>query len=260
MTRQRYLAGAIVTALLATTGQAVAKDRIQQSIDIPAQFAATIQTMDCNATPGPRVTLEGSLSVAPLDLDVIFSHLIGAPDPQSSVSVRKTVVPPNAPPTPAPQQAIVGAMGGNPFLWLQLTDSKGKPLTSEIFLGRCDQGQFQQTIEFSLPSETSAGVSATSCEESTGPVISLDGQIESSPVHGKVIFRNTDGVGIGGPKPNEVAIDVVLMSSGPKFQLPIDEVQAGTGGNPLISTQYRLGTGMSIGVEEKLGRCTALVK
>lgn len=259
MTRQRYLVGILVVALIALTGEAVAKDRIQQTIDMPAQFAATIQTTDCTVTPGPRVTLQGGLTMAPLDIEVVFSHLMGAGNPHGGVTVKKAVVPTDAPPTPSPQQAIVGAFAGNPFLWLQLTDSRGRPLTSEVFLGRCDEGQFQKTIDVALPVETSADVSAEACEVSTGPIIDLNGQIQVSPIHGKVIFRSTDAAG-GGQKPAEVAIDLVFISPGPTFLLPQEQAQAGTGGNPLISTQYRLANGAAIGVEEKLGRCSSLVK
>src|SRR4029450_5380386 len=125
MTRQRSILSImalLAAVLLVLTGEAAAKDRIQQTFDVPAQFTAMVQTSGCSATPGPQVTLAGSLVISPVDLDVIFSHPQHSGDPQSSVEVRKTVVPPNAPPTAAPQQSVVGPMGGNPFLWLQLTD------------------------------------------------------------------------------------------------------------------------------------------
>jgi hypothetical protein len=259
MTRQRSILALLVAVLLVLTGEATAKDRIQQSFDVPAQFTATIQTSECTATPGPRVNLAGSLVISPVDIEVIFSHPQHMNDPQSSVEVRRAVVPPNAPPTAAPQQSIVGPMGNNPFLWLQLTDSKGRPLTSEVFLGRCDQGQFSPTVDLLLPTEAFADVSADSCNVSSGPVISLNGQMQTAPIHGKVIFRNSNEIGLGGPRPGEAAIDVVFMAAGPAFLLPQDSAQAGTGGNPLISTQYRLGTGVAIGIEEKLGRCSAIV-
>jgi len=263
MTRQRSILSTLAllaAVLLVLTGEAAAKDRIQQTFDVPAQFTASIQTSNCSAMPGPQVNLAGSLVISPVDLDVIFSKPQHSGDPQSSVEVRRAVVPPNAPPTAAPQQSVVGPMGGNPFLWIQLTDSKGRPLTSEIFLGRCDQGQFSPTIDMALPTEAIGQVSADSCDVSSGPVISLDGQLQTGAIHGKVIFRSSNEVGVGGPKPAEAALDVVIMAAGPTFLLPQESAQAGIGGNPLISTQYRLGSGAAIGVEEKLGRCSAIVQ
>ena len=260
MTRQRSTLALLVAVLLVLTGEAAANDRIQQSFAVPAQFTAMIQTTECNATPGPRVNLAGNLVISPVDLDVIFSHPQRSNDPQASVEVRRAVVPPNAPPTAAPQQSIVGPMGNNPFLWLQLTDSKGRALTSEVFLGRCDQGQFSPTIDLALQAQATGEVTAGSCDASTGPVVMLNGQLEMESIHGKVIFRSSNEVGIGGPRPPEAAIDVLILASGPTFLLPQDSAQAGTGGNPLISTQYRLGNGTTIGVEEKLGRCSAIVK
>ena len=188
MTRQRSILSIVAllaAVLLVLTGEAAAKDRIQQTFDVPAQFAASIQTSGCTAAPGPQVTLAGSLAISPIDLDVIFSKPQKSGDPQSSVEVRKVVVPANAPPTAAPQQSVVGPMGGNPFLWIQLTDSKGRPLTSEVFLGRCDQGQFSPTIDLALRTEAIGQVSADSCDVSSGPVISLDGQLQTDAIHGR---------------------------------------------------------------------------
>src|SRR5262244_2731233 len=100
MTRTRGILALLGAGLLVlTTGEATAKDRIQQTIKVPAQFAATIQTSQCSAIPGPQVTLAGSLTVSPLDVHVIFSHLMQSNDPQASVDVAKTVIPANAPPT-----------------------------------------------------------------------------------------------------------------------------------------------------------------
>src|SRR5262245_9728329 len=148
--------GILSAALLVLTSQAVAKDRIQQTIDIPSQFVANVQAMECSAAPGPRVTVAGNLMVAPVDLEVIFSHLPGAQDPQASTVVKRMVVPSNAAPIPATQQEIRAPISGNPYLWLQLTDSKGRALTSEVFLGRCDQGQFSPTLDLAVPSEAFA--------------------------------------------------------------------------------------------------------
>jgi hypothetical protein len=258
MTKPRHLLALAAAGLLVFTGEAVAKDQIHQTLDVPAQFAATIQTADCTAMPGPRVTLSGNLTLSPVDIDVIFSHVMHQPDPQSSVNVLKAVVPANTPPTAAPEQSVVGAMANNPFLWLQLYDSKGRPLTSEVFLGRCDQGTFTPTINLALPSESTASVSADSCDAATGPKVSLDGQFTTSPIVGKVIFRNSDQLGVGGPKPAEVSLNVLIVAAGPTFQLPESAV-AGTGGNPIISTQYRLSDGTAIGIEQNLGRCSAIV-
>src|SRR5262249_33769916 len=170
---------------------------------------------------GPEIMLAGSLTVAPVNVGVIFSHFQGSGN-QSGVEVAKMVIPPNAPPTAAPQQSVVGAMSSNPFLWLQLTDEKGKALTSEVFLGRCDQGTFNPMINLTLPATVSGTVAADSCDASTGPVVALDGQLETSPIHAKVIFRSSDQIGVGPLRPAESSIDVVILGQGPTFLLPQD--------------------------------------
>lgn len=260
MNKPRSLLVGLAVVLIALTGQTVAKDRIQQTFEVPAQLMATIQSTDCSVTPGPKVTLQGNLTVSPIDIEVSFSHLIGAADPQSEVTAKKAVVPANADPTTTPQQSITGAFGGDPYLWLQLTDPKGRPLTSEVFLGRCSEGQFQRTIQLSLPASAFADVSAGDCESSAGPVVALDGRLETSSLHGKVIFRSSNTVGGGGPRPAEAAIEMMILPTGPAFQLSPEVLQGGTGGNPLIGARYRLGSGVAIGNEERLGRCSAIVK
>ena len=259
MTKTKLALGILITVLLALPGTVVAASKIDQSIDVPARFTATIDAIDCNALPGPRLTLQGSVTPNAMAIDVSFDHVIGSPDPKSKVSVRRDVVPANDP-TPVEQQTVRGALGGDPFVWLQLTDAQGRALTSEMFLGRCSQGQFTPSFDVSLPAKATADVSASSCTASDGPVVALDGQVQIEPLHGKVIFRNSDSPAGPGPKPAEAAIEILILSSGPVYAFAQEEVRAGTGGNPQISTQFRLGTDATVGREVTLGRCAAIAK
>jgi hypothetical protein len=258
MTKLRGILAVLPGLLVLLAGPATAGDKIQQTFNVPAQFVANVQTTNCTAAPGPQVTLAGNLTVSPLNVGVIFSKMQNS-SPQGSVEVAKMVVPANAPPTIAPEQSVVGVMSNNPYLWLQLTDDKGRALTSEIFLGRCDQGSFSPTINLMLPSSVTGSVAANSCTDTAGPIVTLSGQVETGAIHGKVIFRNSSDIGVGALKPSEASIDVLLLASGPAFQLPQDPAQAGTGGNPIVSTQFRQSDGSAIGAEQNLGRCTSIV-
>lgn len=253
MTRTRIALSLLAALPLALSVEAAPVKQVNQTFDLPATFAATIQTSACSTLPGPQVQLQGTLTPAPLDIDVIFSHVQGAPDPQASVAVSRDVVPQDAP-VISPSQSVQSAMGGNPYLWLQLTDSKGRALTSEIFLGRCDEGTFSPTIELVVPSKALADVSATSCEVASGPVVGFDGQVEMSPLHANLIFRSSPT----SPNKPQAEIELVILPTGPAFQFPQTDVQAGVGGNPLISTQFRLEGGAAIGNENSLGRCKAI--
>ena len=258
MTKVRSILTILPGLLVILAGPVAAREKIQQSLNVPAQFSASIQAAQCTSSPGPQITLAGSLMINPLNVGVIFSHVQGSGN-QQGVEVAKMVIPPNAPPTAAPQQSVVGALSSNPFLWLQLTDAKGQALTSEVFLGRCDQGMFNPMINLSLPSTVTGTVSADSCDASTGPVVTLDGQLETSPIHAKVIFRSSNDLGVGALRPAESSIDVLILPQGPSFLLPQDQSLAGTGGNPIVSTQFKLGDGTAIGIEQNYGRCSTIV-
>lgn len=257
MRQRSTLSAVLVAALLVLTGEASAASEIRPVFALPVEFAAMIQATDCNASPGPRLTLGGELTPAALDIEVVFSHVMGAGDPQAGTSVRRAVVPAETP-TPVLQQSIVGALGNNPYVWLQITDQHGRPLTSETFLGRCDEGLFTPTIAIPAAAQAIAEVSATDCDASFGPVISFVGQVEVSALNGRLIFRSSDATGGPGPKPAEAAIELVILPSGAAFPLPQENLLAETGGNPLVSARFQLEDGTAVTPEARLGRCSAI--
>ena len=197
MRRNLTLTIVLAAVTLASSGAALAADQFKQRFDLPAQFAAVVETTACTTSPGPQVSLGGEMTFSGVTVDVIFSHLNDASNPQETVEIARSVVPPDAPMS-VTEQAIVGALGDNPYIWLQLTDPTGRPLTSEIFLGRCDQGLFSPTIDYLIPAEAVADVSATECEAPTGPVVGLEGEVQLTPINAKLIFRDSDAM--NGPR------------------------------------------------------------
>ncbi|HZE88304.1 MAG TPA: hypothetical protein VE404_02085, partial [Verrucomicrobiae bacterium] len=163
-------------------GSALAAQQIHKSLTLPAEFIATITAAGCNDVPGPQITLQTQqLNLPGLTADVIFSNMIGSQTPQDKVHVSRVVFPENQQ-VSVPAQSVVGALAQDPFMWLQLTDASGKPLTSEMFLGRCSQGQFSASAVFDLPVLADGDVTATDCTSASGPAVSLEGQATLQPV------------------------------------------------------------------------------
>src|SRR5262249_40743070 len=132
MNKKGILATAFAAGMLLVVGDLQAADQVHKDFTIPATFAATIATSACGASPGPQVTVQGTLTPVGLNAEVIFTT--GAPGHEEKTPVSQEVFPANQA-IGIPQQSVVGPVTENPFIWLQLTDEKGRPLTSEIFLG-----------------------------------------------------------------------------------------------------------------------------
>ncbi|MGH9870423.1 MAG: hypothetical protein ACREAA_19995 [Candidatus Polarisedimenticolia bacterium] len=246
----------MVAMVLVVTGSAMAADQVRKSFNLPADYTAVISATGCTGSPGPQITFQqGSLTLAGVTAEVIFSNLQGEPG-QQDIVVAQSVVPNNQQ-VAIPGQSVVGGIGDNPFIWLQITDQNDKPLTSELFLGRCDQAQFNVAAAVEVPMTSFADITTAECESPSGPAVSLDGQTELMPIHGKLIFRSSDDTTPRG-RNDEVAVDLVLLPTGQTYPFPQQAAVAGTGGNPLISIQLREEGGDAIGSRSRLGRCVAL--
>src|SRR5262245_17758121 len=199
-----------VVASLVLTGSAMAAKNVQKTINLPADFSAAIQTANCSALPGPQVTIQSELHVSGLKAETVFSNPKGEAGTERFV-VEQTVIPDNSQ-VNVPSQTIVGAVSNDPYMWLQLTDAKGKVLTSEMFLGRCSQASFSPTVNLAVPVDVIAEVSSSDCASATGPVVSInDGTADLSAIHGKLIFRNTSDPNAGRGPSGEATIDLMLF-------------------------------------------------
>jgi len=253
MRKKVILMAVLAASMLILVGHLQAADQVRKQFTIPATFAAMIETTACSASPGPQVTVQGTLTPVGLNAEVLFTN--GAPGHEEKTPVSQEVFPANQA-IGIPQQSVVGPVTENPYIWLQLTDEKGKALTSEIFLGRCDQAQFNPTATIELPVSALAQVSASSCDSSAA--VRLDGQVEAQPISAKLIFRNTNTAG----RPSaivESAVSLTLIPVAQTYPLPQQEFAGGATANPMISLQFRQDNGQAVGSEYRLGRCQGLV-
>src|SRR5262245_5387593 len=163
MTRKSILVAVVAVGMLLAVGNLEAASQVQKTFTVPASFAGTITATECSAVPGPQVTVQGSVMLPGLKAEVIFTDPSEAPAHGQSTPVTQVVVAENQAAV-LREQSVRGPVTNNPYIWLQLTDEHGKPLSSEIFLGRCDQAQFQAAATLDVPMKTVADVSANACQ------------------------------------------------------------------------------------------------
>jgi len=249
------LIGSCALAALVTAPLAQAVD---VAVDLPAAVSATFTADGCTNNPGPFITLSGELALGGLTARLIFSNNEqGTHTHTADVTVDVVIIPAGESIRFA-KQPPQGGVGGNPLIFLQLTDAAGNPLSSEVFLGRCVQGLNPATVPFVLPADASVDVATANCSNSPGPFITLSGAITLSGVNARLIFRNNEK----GTHTHtaDVMVDVVILPAGETITFAKQPPQGGVGGNPLISLQLLDGAGNPLGAPLFLGRCVQLSK
>ncbi len=238
----------------------VAQPQVTQSYAMPVHATASAATSGCDNSPGPYVTVSGALALGGLGTRLTFTNNQKGTHSYSVQAQHDVTVIPAGQAITIPKQPVLGGAGGNPFIWLQLVDDKGAPLTGEIYLGRCVQGLMSLAADFTLPSSALAVVFAGDCTNNPGPYITLSGTLTlNAGVSAKLIFRNNDNP-VGGPHEADVTTSVKLeiLPPGTTIQFPKQPVLGGVGGNPWIYLQFLTGGGATIGPEYLVGRCVQL--
>lgn len=247
----------MVAIMLATLGGAPAHavQTVSQPFEIPVELQATVTTFDCANHPGPRIEFEGAVVLSSLDIALIFRNNLNKDVHTRTEEVHVVAEIVAGDEIVIPKQPVQGGVGGNPFIWLQLINSNGAPLTGEIFLGRCVQGPV--ATPFVTPVTATAVLSDVDCTNNPGPFINVEGSLSFFPgVKVRFIFRNNDNP-VGGPHEADAIVDLVIIPAGFTPRFPKQPVLGGVGGNPWISVQF-LNGGESVGDEKLLGRCVQL--
>lgn len=250
------LAIAAVAVLAGTAAAAVA---VSRTFQMPMHLDLSVGTSGCDNSPGPQITLDGEMALAGMGTDLVFSNNAKGTHTLSVVNTVEAAVVPDGQSVVLPKQPVLGGVGGNPYIWLQLTDESGRALTSEIYLGRCVQGALHADADLALPVTAEAAVSTTDCDNSPGPYITLDGALTLTGLNGTLIFRNSDNP-VGGPHSADrpETMMVTLLPSGQAIRFPKQPVLGGVGGNPWISMSFTQADGEEIGSASSLGRCVQL--
>ena len=245
---------------LALAFSAQGQVQVSSSFTMPVAITASASLSGCNNSPGPQITLSGAITLGGLKADMIFrNNAIGTHTLVIQNAVTVAAVPANDT-IVIPKQPVLGGVGGNPWIWVQMMDEANTPLTDQIFLGRCVQGPFGINAGVLADVTVAATFTATDCANNPGPYIYMDGAMTFA--HGlkaRFTFANANNP-VGGPHEAVATTDVTLIASSASLQFPKQPVLGGVGGNPLISVQFEQGDGTAIGNEVLLGRCVQLSK
>ena len=250
--RSNLIAGLAGVALLGLTS-ARADQQVTALLDLNTHLNLQINTLDCDNSGGPQVTLEGNLTLDALKMKIIFmNNAKGTHTATVGREAEVTLLPPGASIT-IPKQPSRGGVGGNPHIYLQFNDGDGHTLSQEYYLGRCVQG-LNLTPDLINQVLASVNVHADGCSNHRGPFITLDGTLTLGGLHAKLIFRNN----VKGTHTREEAIDMTLIQEGTKIVLPKQPSRGGVGGNPIISIQFLESDGTPMTDPVTLGRCVQL--
>src|SRR6266567_1738380 len=130
----RILANTLAAAALALP--AYAQVDLTKTLAMPVRVQAAVDMSGCNNSPGPQITVSGAVSLGGLTVDLTFqNNVIGTHSYTVQNSVEVTAVKTGST-LQIPKQPVLGGVGGNPFIWVQMMDGNGAALTSELFLGR----------------------------------------------------------------------------------------------------------------------------
>lgn len=243
---------AIAAALLVSTTLTRADQQISAGFDLPVNVKCTVDETGCQNHPGPTITIGGEIELGSVSARITFSNNTKGTHTATVLAEYDVALLLGGSTITIPKQPVLGGVGGNPHLYFQFTDTKGKPLSEEVYLGRCVQG-ITVTSELIQQAALLAKIIAGDCSNHPGPTITLDGTIKLAGLNGKLILRNNTK----GTHTAEVSTTVKIILEGTEIVLPKQPSQGGAGGNPLISIQFYQGS-TPIGNSIKLGRCNQI--
>lgn len=247
-----------IVALLAllnfSATSANADQQISAQFAMPMHVTALINESGCDNSPGPQITLEGSLALGGLQVQLIFANNVKGTHMTDVTFKTNLVLVPLGDAIVIPKQPVLGGVGGNPYIWIQFYNAQGN-LSDEIFLGRCVQGL---TLGKDFLNNALAGlvIAGGDCDNNPGPYITFEGGLALSGLNARFIFRNN----LKGThtKIVESTANVTIIPEGTPIVIPKQPVLGGSGGNPLIWIQLLQGNGDPIGNPYFLGRCVQL--
>jgi hypothetical protein len=249
---------AAAVASLTATPAAFAAGNVQATVPTPGSLFAEATVDACENSPGPFITLSGELTLGGLNGHLIFRNNVkGTHTRAEEVTVDVTILEPGETMHFA-KQPPEGGVGGNPWIFLQLLDQSGKPISDKVLLGRCVQGLAPANFGFILPTDADIDVFAEGCTNHPGPFITLEGELSFGGINGRLTFQNSRRPDAPHQRDEIVDVDFVILEPGETIRFAKQPPLGGVGGNPLIYFQFTDAAGKPLGGEFFLGRCVQL--
>ena len=133
--RQTFWAAAITTvavaamSFVASAGKASGSN-VAQTVGLESKMKAAVRTSGCSNNPGPYITLEGQIHVAALNARLIFrNNEKGTHEHTEDVTVDFSLLSDQV--IQFAKQPPLGGVGGNPWIYLQLTNEHGDAITAK---------------------------------------------------------------------------------------------------------------------------------
>ena len=120
------------------------------TVALATTVTLSVSAAGCSNNPGPTITVEGAVEFAGVAdhqggqhqaqggqmIDLIVRSADGSTVGEIVASADVVALQPGETHT-IPKQPSSGGVGGNPWIWAELLDAAGAPLSDEIFIGRC---------------------------------------------------------------------------------------------------------------------------
>lgn len=237
---------------------------VSRSFEQMVSATATSTVTGCDNSPGPNITIEGGMSLGGLGTRMTFTNNVkGTHTYSDDAHVDITVVPPEGNTITIPKQPVLGGVGGNPFIWIQLEDGNGRAVTDEVFLGRCVQGlKTDVGASFASAARALVNIAVADCQNSPGPFITLDGDMfVAAGLDAVFVFKNNDNPVDGPHRANaDAVVKVELVPPGHDVRFAKQPSQGGVGGNPWLWFNFLSDAGSALSEPALLGRCEQLSK
>jgi hypothetical protein len=117
--------------------------RCVQGLSISPSFlseviaAATIDVDGCENSPGPTITVGGTLILSGVNARFIFRNNVNGPHEAQAEAQVSLIAHGSA--ITIPKQPVLGGAGGNPLISVQFLQGDGSPIGEPTLLGRCNK-------------------------------------------------------------------------------------------------------------------------
>ena len=124
--------------LLCFASLAFGEGQVTQNFAMPVQVHAAVGFSNCSNSPGPQITLDGSISLGGLNVDLIFRNNDNpVRGPHEAIRSAYVSIIPAGFTLTIPKQPVLGGVGGNPWIFTRFEQADGIPIGDEVLLGRC---------------------------------------------------------------------------------------------------------------------------
>jgi len=229
---------------------------VKSNVGIPGHFSMEAESGDCYNSTGPWITLRGELSLGGLSGKLIFrNNRQGTHEAEEDVTASVVLLE-KGETIRFEKQPSLGGVGGNPWILMELLDGRGRAVSDEFLLGRCVQGLMTNDLDFVMEGLAQAEVTSADCNNSGGPMITVDGDLRLGGLSCNLIFRNNRRGTHERYEESEVSIVIVPEDS--EINIPKPPAFGGATGNPHIFFVFTDGDGEPISGEFYLGRCVQM--